>query len=171
MADGKKYFGSPLYSRYTHNLIHGKKNTLLHGLAVPDLDIMTEWRFEQPEDDKINATVNAYVNDVMVCESHAYYHIIDYNIYKLGSEPTWSDADDGFIFDFTMGIQNHQRYDNPYGGECVFRCWPEKAPFVVCEQKGEMIDNPKGNITKKAFRLIYNPGKRMDMGRFRIIAI
>ena len=43
MADGKKYFGSPLYSRYTHNLIHGKKNTLLHGLAVPDLDIMTEW--------------------------------------------------------------------------------------------------------------------------------
>ena len=109
--------------------------------------------------------VTAYINDVAVCYLHSPDHLIDYNIYTLGSKLEWSDEKQAFYLDFSMGIGKHHAHeDKPMGGPCVFRAWITGHDEISVEQDGQMGDT-------KWFRLYYRPKKTVENGRFEFEVI
>jgi hypothetical protein len=95
--------GDIVYGYPSHSPVFGEKSGMpLYGATLTDLDVMTEWVFSQK--DSTENRVSAVINGQIVCRDHATDHIVDYNIYKLGSNAKWSENLGGFVFYFSMSL-------------------------------------------------------------------
>jgi hypothetical protein len=151
----------PLYGKNSNMPLYGTRHDRpLYGGLLANVNIFTQWEFEQYYDKNgegsLNYFVTACINGNEVCYGHSPSHVIDYNIADLGSVVEWSDEERGYIMYFTMGIKKLEDYEIwPFGGPCIFRCWWEaehegEKNKVVCSQEGRMGDT-------KRFMLIYRP--------------